>query len=64
MIQLSPFEGSLDGITPAEASAMRGTIKKRWKSYRELAIQGEMSNAFVSPNQVETNSLEASRLQP
>ena len=55
---------SLDGITPAEASAMRGTIKKRWKSYRELAIQGEMSNAFVSPNLVETNSLEASRLQP
>ena len=55
---------SLDGITPAEASAMRGTIKKRWKSYRELAIQGETSNAFVSPNLVETNSLEASRLQP
>ena len=43
---------------------MRGTIKKRWKSYRKLAIQGEMSNAFVSPNLVETNSLEASRLQP
>ena len=29
-----------------------------------MTIQGEMSNAFVSPNQVETNSLEASRLQP
>lgn len=30
---------SLDGMTPAEASLLRGEIKKRWVSYREKAIK-------------------------
>lgn len=29
---------SLDGMTPVEAANLHGQIKKRWKSYRELAI--------------------------
>ena len=30
---------SLDGMTPQQAVKCEGEIKKKWKSYRELAIK-------------------------
>jgi len=30
---------SLDGMTPSQAALCQGKLKKRWKSYRELAIE-------------------------
>ena len=32
---------SLDGMTPKQASGREGEIKKRWKSYREIAIRNK-----------------------
>ena len=32
---------SLDGMTPRQASKQEGEIKKRWKSYREIAIRSK-----------------------
>ena len=32
---------SLDGMTPKQASGQKGDIRKRWKSYREIAIRGK-----------------------
>lgn len=32
---------SLDGMTPKQASGQKGEIKKRWKSYREIAIRNK-----------------------
>ena len=37
---------SLNGMTPAEASGLQGMIRKRWKSYRELAITGKADASF------------------
>lgn len=36
---------SLDGMTPVEAANLHGQIKKRWKSYRELAITQKMRSS-------------------
>jgi len=33
---------SLDGMTPRQASKQEGEIKKRWKSYREIAIRSKL----------------------
>ena len=30
---------SLEGMTPAQAAQCEGEMKKRWKSYREIAIK-------------------------
>ena len=30
---------SLDGMTPAQAARCEGELKKKWKSYREIAIK-------------------------
>lgn len=30
---------SLDGMTPSQAAEQKGELKKRWKSYREIAIK-------------------------
>ena len=32
---------SLDGMTPKQASGLKGEIRKRWKSYREIAIRSK-----------------------
>lgn len=32
---------SLDGMTPKQASGQKGDIRKRWRSYREIAIRGK-----------------------
>ena len=32
---------SLNGMTPVQAGNMKGEIKKRWKSFREMAIRGK-----------------------
>ena len=32
---------SLDGMTPKQASGLKGDIRKRWRSYREIAIRGK-----------------------
>lgn len=32
---------SLDGMTPSQAAKCKGELKKRWKSYREMAIKRE-----------------------
>lgn len=55
---------SLDGMTPAEAATMTGTIKKRWTSYRETAIKRITVADSVPPKEVDKNSLEALRLLP
>ena len=53
---------SLDGMTPSEASGLSGTIRKRWRSYREAAIRRQATPAM--PANMAMSSLEASRLQP
>ena len=32
---------SLDGMTPKQARGLKGEIRKRWKSYREIAIRNK-----------------------
>jgi transposase InsO family protein len=32
---------SLNGMTPKQASGLKGEIRKRWKSYREIAIRSK-----------------------
>ena len=40
---------SLDGMTPAEASRCKGELKKRWISYRERAIKGQLQTQKAVP---------------
>lgn len=38
---------SLDGITPSQAASCKGEIKKRWISYRDIAIKRVMEENLV-----------------
>ncbi len=38
---------SLDGLTPSQAALCQGELKKRWKSYREIAIKKQREVAMT-----------------
>lgn len=38
---------SLDGMTPRQAAQCEGEIKKRWKSFREIAIKKQQETGMA-----------------
>ena len=40
---------SLDGMTPSQAAGCQGELKKRWVSYREVAIKEQCQAGMIGP---------------
>ena len=57
---------SIDMMTPVQASLYEGTIKKRWRSYREEAIKARMSQLEIAEKRLPLSCCQGapSGLQP